>query len=740
MTEAAVAHALRLGHEHLAARRYEQAAEFLANAVAQAPSSAELQAVLGSALMGLGKLAEAERSFADAVRLRPDYVEALNDLGNAMRLQGKMKEAIASYREAARCRPDLGMIHQNLGTALAEERRLPEAEASLREAVRLQPARPEALHDLGVVLQKRGDIEQAMQTFNQALRLNPELVLAHVGLARCRAAMGSLVEAIAGCEHALRLDPRSHDALVALGVALQAQGRLEEAAIRYREALRIKPESPDATYQLATVAMVRNDLDEAAAGFRETLRLQPAYALAENNLGNVLLAQARPEEAIACFERAQQLQPDFVGAYSNVLFALNFISDATPEDIYMAHRRWGEAHAAPLAGPRPAKGSAKPDRRLRVGYVSGDFRAHSVSLFIEPVLEFHDRRTFEVFCYADAVAPDEVTSRLKALADHWVVLTGRSDQSAAERIRQDGIDILVDLAGHTGANRLLTFARGPAPVQVTWLGYPNTTGMTAMDYRISDALADPPGMTERYYAETLARMPDSLWCYRPDGNAPPVGPLPALENGHVTFGSLNNFAKVTPWTRALWAKLLAAVPESRLTIVGVPAGETRVRIAGEFASQGVDPRRVTMLPRVTRKEFFQCHHLVDIALDPYPFQGGTTTCETLWMGVPVVTLAGRKFSARAGVSLLTNAGLAELIASTPDEYIAIAATLAGDAPRLAGLRRGLRQRMVNSPLTDERRFTANLEALYRGMWQQWCRGVSRRPDRISHTFSGKSEV
>ncbi len=241
-----------------------------------------------------------------------------------------------------------------------------------------------------------------------------------------------------------------------------------------------------------------------------------------------------------------------------------------------------------------------------------------------------------------------------------------------------------------------------------------------MDYRITDALADPPGATEHCYAETLVRMPDSLWCYRPDGSAPAVRELPALGCGVVTFGSFNNFAKVTHWTRALWAKLLAAIPESRLLIVGVPAGDTRERIAGDFSSRGIDPVRVMMLPRLTRKEFFQNHHLVDIALDPYPFQGGTTTCETLWMGVPVITLAGRMFAARAGVSLLTNAGLAELIAKTPQEYVAIAAKLASDLPRLAELRRGLRQRIANSPLTDGPRFTANLEALYRVLWCNWC--------------------
>ncbi|MGH9578371.1 MAG: hypothetical protein ACRD3R_13105, partial [Terriglobales bacterium] len=343
--------------------------------------------------------------------------------------------------------------------------------------------------------------------------------------------------------------------------------------------------------------------------------MQPGFALAENNLGNVLLAQAQPGDAIACFERAQQLDPGFVGAYSNVLFAMNFLADAQAEAVCRAHLGWAAAHAAPLATRRQSAGSREPGRRLRIGYVSGDFRAHSVSLFIESVLESHDRSKVEVFCYADVVARDEVTARLEALSDHWVTIAGRSDEGVAEGIRRDGIDILVDLAGHTGPNRLLVFAREPAPVQVTWLGYPNTTGMQAIGYRLTDALADPPGMTERLYSETLVRMPDSLWCYRPDGSAPQVGPLPAFDAGHVTFGSFNNFAKVTAWTRALWAKLLAALPESRLLIVGVPEGGARERLSADFSAQGIDPARLTIAPRLSRQDFFRKHHLADIALD-----------------------------------------------------------------------------------------------------------------------------
>jgi protein O-GlcNAc transferase len=718
-----VAETLRLGREHIGAGRYTEAAELISSAIRLASPSAELHAMLGSALMGLGRHADAERSFNEAIRLRPAYVEALNDLGNALRLQGKTARAIASYREALRLRADVGQIHQNLGTALAEEGMLADAEACLRESTRLQPARAEAFCDLALVKLKRNEAEQAAQIFKQALQVNPGLVAARVGLARCNAELGNLADAVTLCGEALRLDPKSHEALIALGAALQAQGKLDEAATRYRAALEFKPESADATYGLAALCMVQGRHDEAAAGFKATLRLQPSHVLAMNNLGNVFLALAKPKEAIGCFEAAQRIQPQFAGAYSNVLFALNFVTDVSAQDVSDAHRRWGEAHAQPLAGTRRFAGRADPNKRLRIGYVSGDFRAHSVSLFIEPVLECHDRSNVEVFCYSDVVARDEVTARLEHLADRWVSLAGRSNDEMAARVREDGIDILVDLAGHTGANRLLAFARGPAPIQMTWLGYPNTSGMKAMDYRLTDAYTDPPGMTEHLYTETLVRMPDSLWCYRPDGNAADVNALPALNNGHVTFGSFNNFAKVTPWTRALWARLLATIPDSRLLIVGTPHGRVRAEITAEFSMHGINPSRLEFAPRLSRQDFFKHHHLVDIALDPYPFQGGTTTCETLWMGVPVISLAGKMFAARAGVSLLSNVGLPGLTAIDPDDYVAKATQLAGDKKSLASLRQELRQRMARSPLTNGPRFASNLEEKFRWMWHRWCEGV-----------------
>jgi predicted O-linked N-acetylglucosamine transferase (SPINDLY family) len=362
---------------------------------------------------------------------------------------------------------------------------------------------------------------------------------------------------------------------------------------------------------------------------------------------------------------------------------------------------------------------------LRVGYVSADFRQHSVAFFIEPVIEAHDRRGFEVICYSNVAWPDAVTMRMRKLADQWRDIARRCDEDVAEQIRRDGVDILVDLAGHTDGNRLLVFARKPAPVQVTYLGYPDTTGLRTMDYRLTDAYADPPGETEPYHSEELVRLARCFLCYRPATESPEVGELPALAAGTVTFGSFNSFAKVTEEVMGAWSRILLAVPESRLVLKakGLGQAEARERAGEVFERHGIAPQRVEMTGQSESfVEHLRAYQCVDIALDTFPYNGTTTTCEALWMGVPVITLAGRSHVWRVGMSLLSNAGLPELIAATLDDYVAAAARLAGDVDGLRQMRRGLRQRLGASALTDAAGFTRRLEEAYRGIWANWCAG------------------
>ena len=392
--------------------------------------------------------------------------------------------------------------------------------------------------------------------------------------------------------------------------------------------------------------------------------------------------------------------------------------------MFAEHCRWAEVHAEPLGRDVvPLSSDGDPGRRLRVGYVSNNFREHSVAFFVEALLASHDRSKVEIFCYADIMLADEFSGRLRRHSAQWRVITGQSDAQVAELIRQDAIDILVDLAGHTARNRLLVFARKPAPVQVTYLGYCNTTGLSAMDYRFTDALADSPGTTEHLHTEQLVRLPDCAWCYRPPDASPAVETPPVLRSGHITFGCFNARPKITGEMLALWARLLLEMPASSLLLKNVGFGEPSARqhTRDLLAKAGIAPERVELVGRVpTLAGHLATYARVDIALDTFPYHGTTTTCEALWMGVPVITLAGRTHASRVGVSLLTTTGLPELVASSPDEYVKIAAALATDVPRLAALRTTLRTRMASSPLMDASRFARNVEAAYRQMWRTWC--------------------
>jgi predicted O-linked N-acetylglucosamine transferase (SPINDLY family) len=403
------------------------------------------------------------------------------------------------------------------------------------------------------------------------------------------------------------------------------------------------------------------------------------------------------------------------------------MSNALPqrdlEAWHAEHRLWGRRHADGL--PRYAHSPTGAARRLRIGYVSADLREHATAAFIRPILARHDTEGFDIYCYSNSDEADAVTQDMRQQAHCWRSIAGVDDARAAQLIHADAIDILVDLSGHTRGNRLGVFARKPAPVQVGYLGYLNTTGMAAMDYRITDAVADPPGASDRLHSETLLRLPQTLWCYQPPEDAPSVAPSPVQRNGYITFGSFNHVAKLNDRVLDLWAALLRRLQGSRLLLMALPDEETATRIRAALNTRGVDAARIRALPRLARGEYWRMYGEVDIALDPFPYTGGATTSDSLWMGLPVVTLAGSFGFARSAATVLTNAGLAELVAADERQYLDIALQLASAVPVLAGMRGGMRERLLRSPLLDAPRFVAALEQLYREAWQQWCAGRAR---------------
>jgi len=583
-------------------------------------------------------------------------------------------------------------------------------------------------HDLAHLTRARtfrneGRLGDALAELRQAVALHPDWAEAHHQLGNALKSLGAFAEAVESLRTAARLDPFQAAIWLNLGVSCLELGRLGQAEECFRQALALEPYRPEARNILGHALLQRGRCAEAARELKRALELRPGYAAAHDNLGRVLKAQGRAAEALVQHAAALRNQPR-AATHSNLVYTLNFIPGLDPAEVAAEHGRWAGAHGGGAPGAGWTAGhDFSPQRCLRVGYVSPDLVRHAVSYFFEPVLARHDRGQIESVCYSDTLMPDGVTERLRRQAGQWRDISRLTDAELDAWIRRDRIDILVDLAGHTARNRLAVFARRPAPVQVTWLGYPNTTGLSAIDYRLTDAFCDPPGQTEAWHSEKLFRLPRAFSCYRPPEESPAVEPLPAPSAGKVTFACFNNFAKVSPETVRRWARILRETRGSVLLLksrgLGDPA--TAMAVRAQFVRHGVPGDRIEFNgEELSVARHLGLYHRVDIALDTDPYNGTTTTCEALWMGVPVITLAGRTHASRVGASLLGHIGFAEGIAQTEDGYVSAACALASDLPRLASLRQELRERTRTSAVCDEAGFVRDLESGFRRMWLERC--------------------
>lgn len=587
--------------------------------------------------------------------------------------------------------PEAALAEYRLGVDAARAGRIADAEAHYRRTLESIPAFPGAWLNLGNVLAAGSRADEAIACYERALALRPDYALARYNL----------------------------------GNALLMLGRFDEARTQYRRVLAQAPEDIAARFNLGLAQLRLGAVDAAVACFERISTIRPEFAPVWSNLGKAWHAAGRADKAIPCLERALTLRPD-ADTLSSLLLAQLYVEGNDPASTNAARHAYADLVEAPLRKYwSPHDNPRDPERRLRIGYVSADFRNHSVARFIEPVLARHDREAFEIHCYYQHELRDEVTGRIAALVDGWVPCRALSDEELAARIRADGIDILVDLSGHTRDNRLPVFAHSPAPVQVTWLGYPASTGLEAIDYRLCTADTDPPG-AEDWHSERLWRLPRSLWCYRPpeDMVTVPVEP-PLLQRGHVTFASFNRLSKLSPASLQAWSDILRRLPTARLEITGVPEGSPRRRLRELFSQAGIAPRRVALHARLSAAELHALYARTDIALDCFPYNGTTTSCDLLAVGVPFISLVGRTSVARAGFALLCQLDLEELVASDVAGYVALATSLAEDRQRLAALRTGLRERFAASPLRNEAGFTAELERAYREMWQRYCEREER---------------
>ena len=620
--------------------------------------------------------------------------------------------------------------------------RLDRAARFYERALRDDSRQSEAMHGLGALALQRGDYPEAVERLQAAIAARGDVALYYYDLGNVWRKLGRKTEAVMAYLRAADLDRQSFDAVFNLGSVLCELVRPAEGARALRLAISLRPDHADAHLMLGTCLERLGQIDTAVEQYLWTLRLRKDDPRAFLLLGGALFKAGHVAEADLAFARALALDPHQPGAHSRRLAALNYRADLSAREMAEAHLDWGRRHAAallpaaPEAGERSHPNAPDPARRLRIGYLSPNFFRHSVAHFLLPVLRAHDRQQIEIFCYSNSVIVDDTTHALQAASAHWREIVGQSDEQIATLVSADEIDILVDLAGHTGDGRPLVFARRPAPVQVAWLGYPQTTGMSAMDYRLSDAIVEPPGEADALSAETIIRLPRGFHCFGRPGEDPPgdgcegetlpVGPPPALANGFITFGSFNTVQKMSTPLVALWARVLQAVPGSRLVLKSLPDAVIADRYHALFAAEGIDPARIEFLHwKASRPDHLRLYERMDIALDTFPYHGTTTTCEALWMGVPVLSLCGEGHVSRVGASLLNRVGLGNWIVASEEAYVEHAARFAADLLSLTRLREELRARMRGSALCDAAEFTRDLEAAFRAMWQTWCRPESQ---------------
>jgi len=745
--------------------KYEKAQQLIEQAIRQDARQPIFYNNLGNVLLDSGRAKEAIKAFTKARSIAPSLDEALYNLANAYQKNGQIEDAVASYFKYVEKHPDHAEAHYNLGKAYKSMGSFPKARESLQRALSLQPRFFDALFELAVVCELENDVEAAVTHYQHAHTIEPEDLESLNSLGNVYQVQGKFNEAIKCYRSALHQDPLHTGALTNLFNLLRNRGfdgpavemletvikahpdfqlsyvllgsyylekfKLDDAEEILQQAIRLDSKNATANNLLGLVYSEKGQLSEARWMFRQAIKHEQQPSGPLNNLGRDLVTQGRYQAGIACFKMLLKLFPRSPAVRSNYIF-FNHYDDKVPrEDLFNLSQTWWLLHGDPLTRPTHYVNNCSTNRRLRIGYVSPDFRRHSVSYFFLPLLESHDRSEFEIICYSQVHRPDEVTERIARSADGWCAATGLNDGLLVDQIQKDGIDILVDLAGHTARNRLPVFARRPAPVQITWLGYPNTTGLPVIDYRLTDAVADPEPAADKWYSEKLIRVPSGFLCFLPPQNAPDIDPLWDLSNQPVAFGSFNNLAKTNKKVISLWSSILRAVPDAILILKSRPLADnsTRKRYLKLFGKQGIAAERIQMLP-ATRSigEHLGMYNRVAIGLDPLPYNGTTTTCEALFMGVPVVTMAGDRHSARVGASILTRIGLTDLITHSEEEYISKAVELANNWAYISRLKTTLRQILLQSDLCNARQFAAQIEQIYRSVWAQWCNSPKERHD------------
>jgi protein O-GlcNAc transferase len=707
-----------LGVAFKSAGQLEQAATSYRRALVLKSDYVEALSNLGNALQDLGQFDEAVKSYRWALVIQPMATDIHYSLGNALRKLKQPEQAAESYRQVVRLKPDLALAHCDLGSTLKELGNLNEAVECYQRAIEIAPMFVEAYRNLGGLFRELGRTEEAFRCYQRALQIQPDSAEILSNLALIFYDLKQFDNAIEACQHAIALNPSNALAHNNLGLSLKAIGKLDRAVTSYRSAIACDSDCASAYNNLGNALKELRRYDEAIANYRQAINRMPNFAEAYNNLGTAQSSLGQFSKAQASFKQALEVKPDYFDAHSNLLMAANYTAQSA--EWYLAEAlRFGESVAKKVVSRYAAWLCEISPPRLRVGIVSGDFRNHSVGYFLESLLTQINPSKIELIAYTNNPISDDLTARIQTYFSAWKPLFTLSDQAAAALIHADGVHILIDLSGHTAKNRLPIFAWKPAPVQCTWLGLPATTGIAEIDYVLGDPIATP-SEDAQHFTEKIWQMPDIYLCLSTPNKALEVNTLPALTQGYITFASFNNLSKMNDAVVALWARILIAVPTSRLLLKAHQLKDSMMvtTTLQRFAAQGIGRERLILVPPTTeRSDHLSIYYQVDIGLDPFPYPGVTTSAEALWMGIPILTMQGDRFMSRTATSIVNNAGLPDWVAANEDDYVEKATHFANDLPKLAALRSGLRGQVRTSPLFDAPRFARHFEDALWGMWK-----------------------
>ncbi|WP_179954297.1 tetratricopeptide repeat protein [Denitrobaculum tricleocarpae] len=732
----------------------DAAAEYLTKALRKQPKFAEGHFNLGVALQEQGKLKEASKAYSQAIKgdknlapahlnlgnvymdleqydrassvfkklikLAPESEQAHLNLGRAASLKGDKDVAMTAYRNALEISPDYADAHLNIGAILLERHETEDAKTYFEQALSFDPGNAEAYNNMGVAWRRDGYLDNAMSCFAMASEIKPGFGDAHNNMAATYNAFGDNERAEAEVRKGIELAPDSSAAHCVLGKILRAQGKRIEAVQALNKAIKLAPEISEAYREMGLTLSENGEYEQALKAYTKALEKDPEDCIAHNNIGMTYILLGQLDKALKSFDDAITAAPKFSLAHSNKLFSLTYVPEVSLSESRDQHFEYGERWDLPYDEANFTN-QPDPDRRLKVGYVSPDFRQHVVIKFIEEVLKAHDRDQVELYAYAEVHNPDHITERLKGYFDHWYSTVDRNHTEVATQIVNDGIDVLVDLAGHTGNNRLPVFGAKPAPVQVSWIGYPNTTGLKNMDYILTTKNYVPPALKE-YFSEEVYYLPRVPTTFRIPDDVPELSGNPYERNGHVTFGCFNNCIKVGATAIETWSGILREAPDTKLLLKAHAYRSESVVATSKaaFEAHGVDPERITCEGPSGHKDYLKRYDAIDIALDPFPYNGGTTTLEALYMGIPLLALEGETWVSRNGSAILDAMGMQSLIASSREDYIAKGVDFAKHPEKLGAMRGGLRERFVATGITDPVAQTRDVENAYRDMWRRWC--------------------